>query len=194
MRTRVKRKLTLEMARAMMEYNPDTGILKWRDPQPRWCYLTERGWRSASSQKGGREIGTVKAGRGINYLACFTMGYKYAVHRLVWFIHTGERPDTIDHINGKGVDNRFCNLRDVSLSENMRNRPIPRSNTTGLMNIYYEKGSDNAKKVWKVMLNLFGKQVYVGHFKTQEEATIARDAARKQFGFHKNHGRVGYGA
>lgn len=58
-------------------------------------------------------------------------GYQYAslngegryVHRLVWEAFNGEIPQgmEIDHINTNRLDNRLCNLRLVSSSENKRN-------------------------------------------------------------------------
>lgn len=46
----------------------------------------------------------------------------FAVHRLAWKLMTGRDPvGVIDHINGERDDNRFSNLRDVSLGENAAN-------------------------------------------------------------------------
>lgn len=42
--------------------------------------------------------------------------------RAAWVWMTGEQPDIIDHINGIKHDDRWCNLRNVTESENQRNR------------------------------------------------------------------------
>ena len=36
------------------------------------------------------------------------------LHRLAWFMHTGELPDVIQHINGDVTDNRIKNLRAIA--------------------------------------------------------------------------------
>jgi hypothetical protein len=53
-------------------------------------------------------------------------GVQYTAHRLAWVLMTGKQPDFIDHINGLKHDNRFVNLRDVTASENMKNRTAHR--------------------------------------------------------------------
>ena len=48
------------------------------------------------------------------------------IHTIVWTLCHGEIPRlTIDHINGKKLDNRIGNLREVSLSENLLNMLLP---------------------------------------------------------------------
>jgi len=47
----------------------------------------------------------------------------YCAHRLIWLYVYGKFPDNyIDHINHDRSDNRIENLRDVTISENNRNR------------------------------------------------------------------------
>ena len=48
---------------------------------------------------------------------------EYYAHRLAWLYVYGEWPkDQIDHINRDKSDNRITNLRDVTCSENNRNK------------------------------------------------------------------------
>ena len=51
----------------------------------------------------------------------YSMVGRLLVHRVVWFLHKGYWPDTIDHINGVRTDNRIENLRDVSQAQNSTN-------------------------------------------------------------------------
>ena len=43
------------------------------------------------------------------------------LHHMVWALAYGRWPSQIDHINGDKTDNRLCNLREVSASENNKN-------------------------------------------------------------------------
>ena len=59
------------------------------------------------------------------------------VHRLAWFLHTGEQPPSqIDHINGDGVDNRWDNLRCADYSTNQMNTGVTKKSSTGVKGVY----------------------------------------------------------
>lgn len=42
----------------------------------------------------------------------------FNVHNLVWLVWKGKQEHVIDHINGDKLDNRLCNLQDITQSEN----------------------------------------------------------------------------
>lgn len=57
----------------------------------------------------GKAVGSPK---GKGYLRVHVEGRSYAVHRLIWLMHTGAWPkDQLDHINRVRTDNRIENLR-----------------------------------------------------------------------------------
>ena len=62
------------------------------------------------------------------------------LHHMVWVVTHGCFPKVIDHINGDKTDNRIENLREVSYSENNKNKIHPwRPNAqTGLPGVYEE--------------------------------------------------------
>ena len=67
------------------------------------------------------------------------------LHRAAWALYYGRWPTEIDHLNGIKTDNRLCNLREVSSSENQQNRVwtwMPNT-TTGLPGVYYDKNRND---------------------------------------------------
>jgi len=108
-------------------------------------------------------------------------GGVYREHRLAWLYHYGKMPDgQIDHINRIKDDNRICNLRDVTNSENQRNSPMNKANTTGHLGVY-----PRANGRWCAQIS--GK--HIGTFGSKEEAITARKLAEKSNNYHENHGK-----
>jgi hypothetical protein len=70
----------------------------------------------------------------------------------------------VDHINRDKTDNRVCNLRWVDKSTNLRNKN--------------SKNISIHKNGYRVAFVARGKYIYQRHFKTMEEAVVARDAFR----------------
>ena len=93
----------------------------------------------------------------------------------------------IDHINHNPLDNRKSNLRICSQMENSYNMPIPSNNKSGCRGVGYDKSC----KLWKAKIQYNRKLIYLGGFKTKEEAVRARkEAERKYYGdfaFQKGH-------
>jgi hypothetical protein len=99
----------IERIKEYLEYNPETGIFTWRKrPSNRVHIGDEAGHRTRD-----------------NYLLIRVFGRIYCAHRLAWgMVHGAMPPDglEVDHINHIPSDNRFCNLRLASKSENGQNR------------------------------------------------------------------------
>ena len=82
------------------------------------------------------------------YLIIKIKSQQFKAHRLAWFMHYGEFPkQTIDHINGDKLDNRICNLRDVSQSFNasVGNQNRPPNVETGYRGIHIDKTTKGLK-------------------------------------------------
>lgn len=71
--------------------------------------------------KYGKEVGFKNGNEGYRYVQVGDK--KVPIHRFIWEAFNGEIPKSmeIDHINTIRNDNRLCNLRMVSSSQNKRN-------------------------------------------------------------------------
>lgn len=82
----------------------------------------------------------------------------------------------IDHINGDGLDNRRCNLRAVTVRENIRNQRGPLASPDGVPGIV--RRTDTRWEAW-IRNGGEGKR-YLGSFKTRELAVAARLKAERE--------------
>jgi hypothetical protein len=106
------------------------------------------------------------------YLRCRFLGKNYYLHRLAWLYVYGVYPnDQIDHINGIKTDNRISNLRLVTNRENQQNRDIHRKG--------HSAGTTFIKKrnKWRAQIQIKKKNIFLGHFDSQEDARKAREKA-----------------
>jgi len=123
---------------------------------------------------------------GDGYLGGTILGRKVKAHRVAWAMHYGAWPmGEIDHVDGNRSNNAIANLRDVSRSENCKNRGTSQKNTSGSVGVTW----DARDRLWKAQLQVNGKCVHIGCFKNKDEAIVARKIAQRKFGFHKNHGQ-----
>ena len=80
----------------------------------------------------------------------------------------------VDHINHNGLDNRRCNLRLLTRSENLHNKRLYRNNTSGYRGVTWHKD----RKKWAVQVGANGENHYIGLFDSKEEAAEAARRAR----------------
>ena len=91
----------IEVLRDRITYDPETGIVK--------------------SKRSGKVVKTLATH---GYIVIKIQNTLYQLHRVIWKFHTGEDPGEleIDHINGDTGDNRWCNLRLATRTENECNK------------------------------------------------------------------------
>jgi len=87
-----------------------------------------------------------------------------------------DAPDMIDHANGDGLDNRRCNLRHATRSENGRNARRRSNNTTGYIGVTWHTGHGK----FQAQAQHHGRQHHIGYYTTAEAAARARDAYVRQ--------------
>ncbi|MGL5327904.1 MAG: hypothetical protein ACRDD7_01460 [Peptostreptococcaceae bacterium] len=100
------------------------------------------------------------------------------LHRFI--THTTKNNDVVDHINGNGLDNRSCNLRAVSQSDNLKNRTKERNFTKSEHNgVYWYDCIKNPK--WVAYITLNYKRKHLGYFDRLEDAIAAREEAEEKY-------------
>lgn len=161
-----------EVLRQLLRYEPETGNLYWL---PRTPDMFTDGNRSAEWQcrAWNAKRANLPALHSINdsgYRRGNIGGRSVRAHRAAWALAHGAWPEhEIDHINGVPSDNRLCNLRLATSSENKMNRAgsSKRSRFIGV--------SPNPPG-WTASVRVNGKYLYGGYFSSDLDAAIARDA------------------
>jgi hypothetical protein len=112
----------------------------------------------------GKRAGTVVTN---GYRQVTVQGKRYMEHRLAWYLYYGKWPEqTLDHINGIRTDNRICNLRDVSMRENVLNHQHPRKRSGLPKGVFLSKDG----KRYRAQAYKNGKRTYLGTFDSPEQA------------------------
>lgn len=148
MMTKMKAKETPEnkaLVFSLLSYSPDTGEFIWK------------GFRK-NGKGSGASAGTLHRS---GYMLISIDRVKFQSHRLAWLFHTGEWPkDRIDHINMKKSDNRICNLREATNSQNGFNIRKSKSNTSGFKGVSWYARANK----YRAIIIAYGKRHYLGLF------------------------------
>jgi hypothetical protein len=119
--------------------NPQTGDLYFTDLAPLTKHSIGRGARNYNFAP----ITTISS-KGCKVLNI--KSFPYLQHRIIFKMMTGSEPHQVDHINGDPTDNRPCNLREATQSQNQHNRKMNKNNRSGYKNVHWH----NASKKWRI--------------------------------------------
>jgi len=146
--------LTAERLRGILEYEPVSGLFRWRD---------RRSWRAPP----GSVAGSVTSH---GYIKINVDQRFYSAHRLAWFYTTGAWPiGDIDHRDGNRKNNSWNNLRECSRSKNAANQKRRADNSSGFKGVSW---AAHAKK-WRAQIVVDGDSIHLGYHETRELARLA---------------------
>jgi len=159
----VKAQPTIEELREYLDYEPETGVLRWKKPcGPRTKAGAIAGYNGQSQP--GRHY------RRLRFRGCVMLA-----HRVAFALHHDRWPSPYcDHIDGNGLNNRADNLRECSPSQNQHNRGASCTCKTGVKGVW-----PHAKGGFVAHAALFGKK-YRKYFRRLEDAAAYVKQLREQ--------------
>lgn len=159
-----RQKPALELVLDRLRLDPDTGRFYWRKPPKGHPRL--QGAEAGSPRVNRREK---------SYWVIKINGTPWNRSRLVFLVLNGRWPEPcIDHINGDSLDDRPCNLREVTVTQNAWNHKGRRKLSPLPMGVRATKTGFAAR------ISHNKNHLSLGVFGTQEEASAAYVAKRKE--------------
>ena len=161
---RLKMELTKELVNELFEYRD--GVLYWKSRNAKTKYLV------------GTKAGYVhKLLSGYEVVFIRIQNISFREHRLIYLMHHGYLPDSIDHIDGNSLNNRIENLRPANVIENQQNAKLRTDNTSGVKGVYWSKQHGK----WKAQIKVAKRQKYLGLFDELEFAELVVSEARNKY-------------
>ena len=177
---KAEKQFTPDIVQRLISYDPETGKMIW-EKRPESMFAASGSHTAAhrcaiwNAKNAGRPALEIRMPQG--YLQGAIGGHKVYAHRVAWAIAKGEWPKKhVDHINGDKSDNRIANLRDVSVSMNLHNRPAQKNSQSGVKGVCWDK----AKGMWLAQICVNKKNHHLGHFASIGDASSAYKAASQR--------------
>lgn len=156
-------KLTQERLKELLDYNPETGL---------FTNKIDRGRRA----KKGNVAGIFHVSTGYWHIKINNKSYK--AHRLAFLWMEGYFPENcVDHIDRDRSNNKWNNLREVSISCNNKNCNIYKTNTSGITGVHFYK----KYKKWLAYIVFNSKTKNLGYFDELIDAAKARWEAEVKY-------------
>lgn len=109
---------------------------------------------------------------------------RYQAQRIIFLMHHGYLPSTIDHIDENPANNRIENLREATQQQNCYNSSTHGRNTSGHRGVAWSKTWGK----WQAYVNANKKQKFLGYFEDLELAALVASEARTLY--HGNFARI----
>lgn len=114
---------------------------------------------------------------GKGYVRIGIDGGQYRAHRLAWLYVHGVWPKSqIDHINRNRRDNRICNLREATGTQNNGNMPA-----RNVSSKYKGVGWHKETRKWRAFIRIKGKAIHLGVYNYEFDAHEAYMSAAKAY-------------
>lgn len=156
-----KLNLDYNRIRDLLDYDPDTGIFRWKQD------------RNARVKKG-MVAGKIRSD---GYLGLTIDNQYYFGQVIACLLHFGYVPENdIDHIDRDRLNNRIDNLRIVSRQCNIRNSGNYKNNTSGVKGVSWGKTINK----WVAQIKINGKVHRLGSYVNFNNAVIARYKKEKE--------------
>ncbi len=154
-----KMALTQTELKELLRYEPKTGNFYW---------LSFRRGKALEGSTAGCVMNT-------GYIGIKIKSERYVAHRLAWLYMTGAWPeDRIDHIDGDRANNKWKNLREATVSQNVCNSDVRTDNDAGFRGVCWHPKSGR----WAVKTQFGDKSYALGYFAIQSDAVKFAEMCR----------------
>jgi hypothetical protein len=159
---RVCNPINYEQLDRLIEYDEDTGLIKWKEKRSPRC---KNGWFAGTIDKcdDGYDRLKIKIGK-----------KNYLVSRIIWCLKTKKWPtNEIDHKNRNPLDNKWKNLREATTLQNNFNKDVSNTNKLGIKGVNHRFGK------YVAQITIYGTKVHLGLYNTAQEASWAYEIVAK---------------
>lgn len=165
------------MAEALL-YDDATGLLRWRHrPASHFSGSAARAesWNARFSDKHALHYTNP-----LGYRTGKVGGKLILAHRAIWALVWGIWPELeIDHKDGDRSNNRIENLREATYAQQHQNQ-MKRPSKSGLKGVSVTGPRFTDRKRYQAMIQVHGKQIFLGLYPTAEAAHLAYVVAAKE--------------